>query len=117
MNYKQECLKMWQWLIDNPDKGKDDYFYKTNTKFVENSCYACESVEHLGYTDFSYDCVEVCPISWGKSPKKIACTDLKSPYWKWYASEYAIDKQFWAIKVYETIKNTWNDLVEVKKEK
>ncbi len=43
INAVKKTIKMWEWLKDNPDKDKEDYFSEHNLSkhFTEFDCYLC----------------------------------------------------------------------------
>jgi hypothetical protein len=107
INYKEECLKMWDWLVRNPDKEKVDYFYAHPEKEIPSYlCYACQYDKEQSDTECAY-----CPITWNPLNKKEHdfCGSENSPYYKWRNSKYDTDKRYWALKIYHVIKNTWKE--------
>jgi hypothetical protein len=77
----QACREHWQWLADNPNKSKGDYFRAQGIGFhdrPECGCFACQWDTENG--DKSLGCVQTCPL---KNIWPNGCTDYPSPYNDW----------------------------------
>lgn len=85
---------MWEWLRDNPDAGKNDYFVDNDIYPVpNNTCYLCEYCKEEIYDeeedtdDIILHC-EDCPVQWTDCPQEeyegIYCCDPDSPYRDWW---------------------------------
>jgi len=98
---KLEALKkardMWEWLRDNPDAIKKDYFTDNNIHPVpDNKCYLCEYCKEERYDEDEgkhrdiLHC-EICPIQWTEYPQgcseEIYCCDHGSPYRDWWDAD------------------------------
>ena len=63
INAVKKTIKMWEWLRDNPGKGKFSYFYDNNIsdKFTKNQCYLCYYWQAQKPKRKIYVCVN-CPL-------------------------------------------------------
>ena len=102
---KEDMLKMWKWLYENPIKDKDD-FLEENRDFNQNlrsNCACCEFDYEIKPKD-KYQC-ENCPVDWwgvnqyGHSE----CTSSSSPYEKWDNSNryHITTRMIYAKEVYK----------------
>ena len=89
-----EARDMWEWLRDNPDASKNDYFTDNNIDPIPNStCYLCEYCKEREYNEdkeivgYILHC-ENCPVQWTEYPQRcsegIYCCDPGSPYRDWW---------------------------------
>lgn len=85
LSCEQAHRKLWNWLSDNPNTDKEDFFkefdiYGDDVPY--NECFACESCYGFGDTE----CSE-CPIQWTEkeqiSDLTCYCSKDGSPYEKW----------------------------------
>jgi hypothetical protein len=92
---KENHKALWNWLADNPAKGKQDWpGLKTISKmklklphymhFLTFSCFACQATPLIGGACF--DCHN-CPVDW----KADKCTSDGSLYKKWMYAKNAKD--------------------------
>ena len=61
---REKCIEMWEWLAENPDLDKGDYFTMKgiNRMLRPNGyCYACQEVRDVYGNEASCGC---CPIDW-----------------------------------------------------
>jgi hypothetical protein len=81
---KKQCLEMtaalWDWLAENPDKGKPDWpgWAKTRPKkLLETYC-------HCPCCMFTkFHCAE-CPVPWPRPASRYTpCLGINSPYIEW----------------------------------
>jgi hypothetical protein len=82
---KKQCLEMtaalWDWLAENPDKGKPDWpgWAKTrrSKKFLETYC-------HCPCCMFTkFHCAE-CPVPWPRPASRYTpCLGINGPYIEW----------------------------------
>lgn len=61
IDYHKEHIALWDWLSNNPEKTKYDYFEIKHKQFVVNNCYACEFVDTI---KGAFGCKN-CPLQWG----------------------------------------------------
>ena len=82
----KEHYKLWDWLMRNPGKEKDDYpLFKEGLK-IENDCFMCEYTCSLGLT-YGVKC-DKCLIDFGSGNCETNCEDFPSPYMKWAGLTY-----------------------------
>lgn len=78
INAVKKTIKMWEWLRDNPSKGKHDYFIKHNLsrRFTLVDCYLCfywiDRIKGTG--------CHGCPLSTKNHP---TCGKIHSPFLRW----------------------------------
>lgn len=90
-------LELWQWLYDNPDKGKSDWpeweYNGGQYECLPTDCFCCEWVFRVTKTTCS-----ACPLSplWG-----ISCTDLSegNVYRLWGKATTQKDKKKYAKQI------------------
>lgn len=78
LTYEQAFRKQWNWLADNPDKRKPDFFNEFNIpreNIPINCCYACQA-------NSSRWC-DTCVVQWENGE----CISLTSPYYLWHRAE------------------------------
>ena len=91
------CRDLWQWLADNPDKGKWDWpNWKHNGGKIpkcESNCPLCEYIN--SYKGYCSDC-----LLWGKGKELEGdCQDDKSPYWRWCDSKDSTVRKAAALEI------------------
>ena len=90
----EKSIEQWEWLKDNPDKNKDDYFkYKDIRDIPIVGCYVCLCVD--------WNCSKCLVSEWRKN----RCIEDRESYVKW---EYSYD-------IFETKKGAENVLALLKK--
>ncbi len=101
---KQKCLEMWEWLRDNPEKGKWAYFCYLDSigkAYEYNYCWACEEAEK----DCSY-----CPLAFFYNHNgETDCMEPSSPYYKWGMAVDEIERREMAEEMVELIITTWEE--------
>ena len=94
---KLEALKkakdMWEWLRDNPEAIKIDYFIDNDISSIPNQkCYLCEYCNDKEYDEDEGEYEDLvhcenCPVQWTENPQEcsdeIYCCDPGSPYRDW----------------------------------
>lgn len=61
INYEEEHRKLWNWLADNPEAKKHDYF-KNWDRTPYNECFACEAaLQEANRANVAYFC-PFCPL-------------------------------------------------------
>ena len=110
MDYRQECINMWQWVVDHHSKDKEGYLSVTHDYNICNDCYACESVVEPDCYDPDPDC-SICPVDWGcevdnedNDPVYCQCENIESPYSIWCDNPSTDNARL----VYQTIEDTWD---------
>jgi hypothetical protein len=93
--YEDKHRKMWKWLSEHPECGKEDY--PKFDKDIKLYCYACQFVvDNTRYG--SLDCGN-CPIDWSTYVGFVDVHDLpctNSYYDLWYASKNMKDRVCYA---------------------
>lgn len=89
-----EARDMWEWLRDNPDAIKADYFTDNDIYPIPcNKCYLCEYCKEEVYDEDegeyqNFTHCENCPVQWTEKPQEcsdeIYCCDPGSPYRNWW---------------------------------
>lgn len=101
---REEHRKLWQWLADNPDKEKIEYFdefvFPEYFKEEFNCCFACfESRDTDGDI-----CCDMCPITWiSDGHYNYSCEVICSPYFEWRCTEIMAERTLLAL----IIKDLW----------
>jgi hypothetical protein len=106
---KQKCLKMWEWLAENPDQSKEDYieiYDQSSTVCDYWYCYACLETKRANKKD--NEC-ESCPINWGTRFTDLKCLVYHSPYLNWEKSKMLKTRTKYALQMVELIKSTWKE--------
>lgn len=113
---KEEMIRMWLWLRDNPDKEKIDYF-KANSDARISDCSACDWDAIFDWDNIfknKIDC-EHCPIKWYATKKRkpenrcgrFTCLSSGSPYHNWYnlstSSRNLIPRRIYATEVLKLV--------------
>lgn len=121
MTNKEKCLKMWQWLAENPACDKFDfllYCKDTNQEeLIENTylCWACieadkkaTDVSPFAFADELTPC-KVCPVTWVIQPSdgNYTCMSNSSPYLGWVHAESLTEIKRYATYIVNLITNTW----------
>ena len=85
---------MWEWLRNNPEASKTDYFVDNDIHPIPYSkCYLCEYCKEEEYDEdgelyLSLAHCENCPVQWTDYPQEyseeIYCCDPGSPYRDWW---------------------------------
>jgi hypothetical protein len=86
--------ELWQWLADNPTKGKQQWppFQKRKQPFA--GCFACECA---GIKNGVALCHK-CPCDWG-GENVLCAIDDKSPFMKWRDSKGKKTRTKYALQV------------------
>ena len=124
LNLKDKCIHMWEWVVENPDKEKEDFFTYMGIPYKDqpaSHCYACEYVRKLSPTAH-LEC-KLCPVDWAFYEELYAfneddgiCERHGSPYQDWvnnHYNNYLDDEEYnervtYAAKeVLECVKRTW----------
>ena len=108
---KKECIKnhriMWNWLADNPDKGKQDWPGWEDEGLVRNHCFLCEyTISH------NLPCKE-CLVDWGTIPNH--CGSYYAPYTQYQKTEDLSKKAYYARKI-ANLKERERDYLKEKRE-
>lgn len=115
--YLRECRKHWQWLADNPNLHKADYFFTaTDKKTPYSLCYVCQYVrDAFGQHNMRLGlCRSFCPIKWAYPHG--TCNNALSPYFLWKIAYQ--QKDFEASRKYALqIVRLTNEAIEREKEK
>jgi len=131
MTNKEKCIHMWEWLVKNPSKNKDDYVeYLLNHKIpiVPKGCYACYEASTrqqiaLGTIARDSNMCAYCPVAWTPQQKSThtvpnggcyyydECCHSSSPYYKWDQTD-PLDvtlRETHAKEVLNLIVNEWKE--------
>jgi len=104
---KQKCLEMWEWLQDNPDKGKYEYqvFLQEQNREQEFApCWACSEARKR--SDSPGIC-DACPLAFPSPDGYRDCLETGSPYNAWNVATSIKATKAAAAEMVELIKTTW----------
>ncbi len=108
---REEHIKLWTWLSENPNNKKDDYFdliYPHERKPI-NECFCCELSEvweNIREENETQVTCENCPI-WNNDGEsyayRLCCLMYSSPFKQWIAASNAEIRS----KLARRIANMW----------
>lgn len=101
MTLEQAHRMLWNWLADNPDKDKEDFFekFKCNIKPID-TCFACECAGRSLSNPRIANCKK-CPLTWGT--EKDERYKYKETYCLYIGDYFDLDYDF--VPLYEKYEN------------
>jgi len=110
MTLEQAHRMLWNWLADNPDKEKEDFFkeFKCNIRPI-NDCFACECAGRMLDNSNIANCSK-CPLIWGTEQDE-RYEDCKT-YCLYYDYDEYVDGEADLVPLYEKYEN--NDYYDEK---
>lgn len=80
INYEEEHRKLWNWLANNPEAWKPDYFEDRDIDSIPyNRCFACEAALQEANRMGTYHICGFCPLG---GERIVGCSDgLYAEWW------------------------------------
>lgn len=98
--YIRKCRDHWQWLADNPESNKEDYFQVRGVDLIDRpsaDCYLCEVHNNLYNIGVCVvGCFDRCLITWSGGHCN---TKGIGEYYHWWNAKTLERRKYWAQKI------------------
>lgn len=95
INYEEEHRKLWNWLVNNPEAWKSDYFKNWDIDSIpHNRCFACEAALQEANRTNAADRCSYCPLG---GERIVGCSD--GLYCQWGAATSREDRCQLALQI------------------